>query len=127
MSKAQEKSKLRNDIILLATIIVVAVVGLLIFNGTKEQGSTVVVLIDGVETARYSITENIEKVIETENGKNTLVIKDGKVSIKSADCPDLVCAKHRAISQDGETIVCLPHKLVIEISSETNDGLDMVV
>jgi hypothetical protein len=51
-----------------------------------------------------------------------LVIKDGKAFIQNADCPDKICAEHKPISKTGETIVCLPHKLVIEITeNEEND------
>ncbi len=116
MAKTKTAHKVRNDIILFAMIILSATVGIVLFNGTKQQGSTVAVIIDGKETARYSLNTDIEKVIETEYGRNTVVIKDGSVSVENADCPDLVCEKHRAISNDGETIVCLPHKLVLEIS-----------
>ena len=45
-------------------------------------------------------------------------IKDGKVTMKEADCRDQICADHKAIEKSGETIVCLPHKVVIEIKSE---------
>jgi hypothetical protein len=126
MSKTKITPKLRNDIILLVCILLIAIIGLVVLNATKEPGATVRVLVDGVETERYSINDNLQKEIVTEYGKNILVIKDGKVSISDADCPDLVCAKHREISSGGETIVCLPHKLVIEIMSETED-FDMVV
>lgn len=126
MSKTKITPKLRNDIILLVSILLVAIIGLVVFNATKKQGDTVHVLVDGVETEHYSINQNVEKEIITEYGKNTLVIKNGQVSVKAADCPDLVCVKHREISNDGETIVCLPHKLVIEITAETEE-IDVVV
>lgn len=126
MLKTKINPKLRNDIILLVGILIIAIIGLVVFNATKKQGNIVVVLLNGVETERYSINQNIEKEIITEYGKNILVIKNGQVSITDADCPDLVCVKHREISKDGETIVCLPHKLVIEITAETEE-FDMVV
>ena len=126
MSSTKMSPKRRNDIILFAVIIILAIAGLFILNFSRAEGNSVIILIDGVETARYSINSDMEKVIETPNGSNTLVIKSGKVSVKDADCPDLVCEKHREISKDGETIVCLPHKLVIEISEQT-DNLDVVV
>ena len=84
------------------------------------------VIIDGVVTEQYSINQNVEKEIVTEYGKNTLVIENGKVSVKEADCPDLVCVKNSEISFDGETIVCLPHKLVIEITAKAEE-FDVVV
>jgi len=51
----------------------------------------------------------------TDSGKNVLVIENGEASIKSATCPDKICVSHRKISKSGETIVCLPNKVVVEI------------
>ena len=47
-----------------------------------------------------------------ENEKNFML------TMKKADCKDQICADHKAIEKSGETIVCLPHKVVIEIRSE---------
>ena len=46
---------------------------------------------------------------------NILVIKDGRADMTDADCPDRICVNHRPVSQEGETIVCLPHKVVVEV------------
>jgi hypothetical protein len=39
-----------------------------------------------------------------------------------ADCPDKLCVHQKAISATGETIVCLPNKVVVEIAGETEDA-----
>ena len=105
--------------------------GLLFIKLTKVQGNTVVVKIDGVETVSYSLTEDVRYEIRTgENNENinVLVIKDGKAYVSEADCPDGICKDYRPISYVGETIVCLPHKVVIEITGNTTDiSLDAVV
>ena len=55
-----------------------------------------------------------------------MVIRGGKVSVREANCPDRIKIKTRSASKAGETIVCLPHKLVIEIKADTaGSGLDM--
>lgn len=122
--------KTRNDIILVAVILVIAAAGLLITTLTRQEGSTVVVKIDGEQTQSYSLYEN--KTVEIITGKNnefsnTLVIENGKAFISQADCPDKICQEHRAISYSGETIVCLPHKIVIEITDkQSGPDLDAV-
>jgi hypothetical protein len=123
------KKKLKNDIILVVVVLIVAAAGIFLLNHFKTDGVYAVVKLDGVETARYPLSQNIEKVIETgDNGKNTLVIKNGKAFIKDANCPDKICEGHNKISYTGETIVCLPHKVVIEIVAEdTSEDLDSVV
>ena len=130
-NNSQKNQKLRNDIILAVVIIFIAAAGLLLFVMNKEAGSTVSVKLDGVEIASYSLSENVEIPIKT--GKNdehinVLTIKDGKAFISEADCPDKICVETRAVSYVGETIICLPHKLVIEITNENTDGgLDVAV
>lgn len=121
--------KTKNDIILAIIVIAVAATGVLLLNIFKTEGEFAVVKIDGKETERYPLSVNTEVVIETENnGKNTLVIEDGKAFIKNATCPDKICEGHSKISFKGETIVCLPHKVVIEIvASDSENELDVVV
>ena len=65
-----------------------------------------------------------EQVIEVVNefGVNKITIKDGQVFMKEADCPDQYCVKHRTISKTNETIVCLPHKLVVEVLAQGDTG-----
>ena len=59
-SSLSKKNKIRNDVILVTVILVIAVAGLLFVNATKVQGNRVVVKIDGVETQAYSLSENAE-------------------------------------------------------------------
>ena len=128
-ASSQKKRKFRNDGILAAVIIIIAVAVLLFMKLTREQGNSVVVKIDGVETYRYSLSESVELEVKTGDGNyNVVVIKDGKVSVVDADCPDGICEEYRPISYVGETIVCLPHKMVVEVVSDSADtGLDAVI
>ena len=48
-------------------------------------------------------------------GTNTVVVKDGKLSVTEANCPDLVCVYSPPVSLTGEIIACLPHGLVITV------------
>ncbi len=128
---SQKNRKLRNDIILAVVIVIIATAGLLLFVFNREQGSTVSVKVDGTQMASYSLNENREVPIKTGDNDeyiNILVIKDGKASISEADCPDKICVETRAVSYVGETIVCLPHKIVIEITNQNADGgIDVAV
>ncbi len=68
------------------------------------------------EMKRYHQPEEIQ--IRTQYGSNTLRISDKDVCVLDADCPDKLDVKQGAIHKSGETIVCLPNKLVIKISGE---------
>lgn len=67
-------------------------------------------------TDNLSGKENIQRIeIPGKVGKCILVIFDGKTDMESADCPNQICVHHSAISNTGETIVCLPNRVVIEV------------
>ena len=61
-----------------------------------------------------------------EDEYNLLMISDGTAFVSDADCPDKLCVKQRAISRNGESIICLPHKLVIRIVAKEESRLDAV-
>ena len=57
---------------------------------------------------------------------NTLTIAERKADMTDADCPDLLCVHQKAISKDGETIVCLPNKVVVTVISSEKSDMDAV-
>ncbi len=118
----------KNDLIVILIIVVIAIFiyGIFYFL-SGNSADYVVVKVDGEELFRHPLTKDIEKEILTEYGENILVIKGNKAFIKSADCPNQICVKHRAISKTFESIVCIPNKLVVEIiSSEGRGGVDVI-
>ena len=112
------KRKIRNDIILALSVLTFAAAALIIFHSCSSGGKTVNVVINGDVLKSYSLSEDARATISTgdsSSGVNVLVIKDGKVYVESANCRDQICVEHAPISKSGETIVCLPHSVVIEI------------
>lgn len=57
---------------------------------------------------------------------NEVVIKDGSVYVSDASCKNQVCVKHGPITRSGETIVCLPNRLVVRIENSDGGGYDAV-
>mgnify|MGYP004721699379 CR=1 FL=1 len=108
----------KKDIILIAAVLVIALISFAAIKMTQKDGKEVVVTVKGEEVYKTSISKDQIYKIPVKNGTNTMQIKDGKVTMKEADCRDQICADHKAIEKSGETIVCLPHKVVIEIKSE---------
>ncbi len=125
-----KNNKTRNDIILVAVILVIAAAGLFFIRSARQTGDTAVVKVDGKELYSFSLSETVTKEIITgDQGEftNTLVIEQGKARISYANCPDRLCCKYRPVSLSGETIVCLPHKLIVEIRGGATDSpLDVI-
>ena len=119
------------DIIFLISIICVAVLALLwILYGRQRHSETeekyVVIYIDKEPCETCPLDQDAEVLLPTEDGDSELVISGGSCYMKSAHCPDQICVRHKAISKSGESIVCLPHKVVVEISSEEEQDVDIV-
>ena len=112
----------KNDILLATGILLLAAICFLIFSFSMKEGKYALVTVDGEQVYKHSLNEDDETVILGANSssgeQNVLAIKDGKAFVKSANCPDKICVSHRKISKTGETIVCLPHKVVVSVVEE---------
>lgn len=120
------EKKRRNDIILIAGLLAVAGAAFGVIQLSKRSGGYAVVVQDGRQVAEYPLNVDTTVTFESPNGYNTLVIKDGKADVTEASCPDKLCVNQHSISYDGETIVCLPNKLVVKIVSEKQADVDVI-
>lgn len=64
--------------------------------------------------------------IKTDKGRNLVVIKDESIGITEADCPDKICIKEGFVSKPGATVVCLPHKVLIEVKNAGGEAPDVI-
>lgn len=115
-SQKNNRRHLRNDIILVAALLLLATLGALYLFLLRDPGAYIKVTVDGKLYGYYALAEDHEEDICTDQTQhNRLVIRDGKASVETATCPDGICVSHRAIFREGESIVCLPHKVVITV------------
>lgn len=112
----------KKDIILGIGIIAAALLMLLVLQINRgEEGNRIQVILDGKIYGTYSLEKN--QVIEIEEGSfyNKIRVEDGKAYMEEANCPDSYCEEQGKISRHTQTIVCLPHKLVVEVLEADND------
>lgn len=112
------KKQLRNDLILIGSILIVAVLVALILIVTAKKGNYVKVTVDGKTVSQYPLEKDAEHKIVTDYGYNLLVIKNGCAYITKTDCRDKICQHHHAIKNEGESIICLPHKLAVTVEGD---------
>ena len=83
---------------------------------------------NGHEIGKYPLSkEQTLSIPYGEDGYNLLFISGGEASISDADCPDGLCVRQRAVDRNGESIICLPHKLVIQITAGKERELDAFI
>lgn len=116
--------KHRADILLIIGILLLSGAAWLALGQSRGAGGEVVVTIDGIECARLPLSSDIQRLFESENGQNLLIIEDGQAYIKEASCPDHICINQGRICRDGEVIVCLPNRLVVTVEGGESGETD---
>lgn len=108
----------RGDLFIIIGLLALGLIAAILIPLLLPSGGAAEVEIDGECRGVYSLSEDRTVRIESDEGYNTLVIKNGQAYIEDADCRCGVCAAHAPIDKDGETIICLPHKLVVRVVKE---------
>ncbi|SDB38939.1 hypothetical protein SAMN02910317_01944 [Ruminococcaceae bacterium FB2012] len=91
---------------------------------TMSHGDKVTVTRDGVVLYTLDLSKEPDRefTVEYEGRKNVVEIKDGRIRVKEADCPDHVCVRTGWLTAKIP-IVCLPNRLVIEYADSDLDAV----
>ena len=118
--------KHKYDLFVIAAVLLIAgaLFGYTILNRTP--GAEVVITIDGEEFMRLDLNGDASVTVGEGEHQNVVSIKNGAVCVSEASCPDHVCMNSGWKKYDGETIVCLPNKLVVTVEGGEDAGLDAV-
>ncbi|MNI61528.1 hypothetical protein D3C73_1168070 [compost metagenome] len=125
----------RGDMILIGIVIAIALVFIVprwLNNDkseTNHEGDRVAkITVDGKLFKTVSLTKEEQTVeVKTEFGSNTLKIHDYGIEMHDADCKDKVCFTFGFVDRNGGTIICLPHRLMVEIEGPSGEGDDVDV
>ncbi len=122
----------KGDKLLILLIVLISISSFAYINryAFSEREKYVSIQVDGKEIKKVIFDPQLAGntiAVETEYGYNLIEIGDEKVRVLEADCPDKIDVKQGYISRIGETIVCLPNHLVIEIMGSTSaDEIDIM-
>ena len=112
------------DVLLAAIICFLCISGLVFSFFPAEEKGSIVIEVDGKVYSSYdmkSLGEKTQEInITTEYGKNTLSINCEGAKMIYSDCPQQIDVKTGKITKPGETIVCVPHRLVVYIKRKTD-------
>ncbi len=103
--------KKRNDKILIFGVIAVAFLLAVVISAFLRFENRVEIRQDNKIV--YSGSLFTDKTVELSH--NTIVIEKGCVNVRSADCKNQICVKHKKIERAGESIICLPNRVIVEI------------
>ena len=133
------------DIILFIVLVVIglaASAALTLSHGEAGSSARVIIESGGDLYARYPLSEDRTVVVPAPKQiaadapaadhddeasaqydyYNVVAISSGTVSVTEASCKNQVCVKHGTITKPGESIVCLPNRLVVRIENGSGEG-----
>lgn len=112
-------------LIIIVVILSFASLGYIRRQGLSDEDIYVSIQYNGEEIRKVIFDRQIVGTtipIDTELGYNLIEIGDERVRVLEADCPDQIDVKQGWISNKGETLICLPNRLVIELKSLSSSG-----
>jgi hypothetical protein len=114
------------DIIVIILLILLSFIPQIIFGvilGKQYKGTYAEITVDGKFYKKIPLSEHTgedELEIKTKYGYNIVRVSGQSIQIIDADCKDKICVKAGIISKPGQNVICLPHKLMVEIKSYDN-------
>lgn len=119
LPKSKRLLPYKSDTVLIVFLTLFGIVLTGFIYAPKESGKQLEVRQNGKKIMVLPLSQDIEKTIRAKNGDtNTFYIKNNTVLMSNANCGDKTCVHTGSISKAGETIVCLPHRLVLSITGK---------
>jgi hypothetical protein len=122
----------KGDIIVILLLIVLSFIPELVLGimmNKQYQGTYAEITLEGKFYKTIPLSEHRgENLIDikTKYGYNIIKVSNQSIGIIDADCKDKICVKTGFISKPGQSIICLPHKLMIEVKSYNKQNTDII-
>lgn len=120
--------------ILTGVLLLIAAAALVIQFLSADSGTVAQIYQNGTlikEINLSAVKEDYTFDITTDTGYNQIRVTNGAIGVIDADCPDKVCQNMGMVSSTAVPISCLPHKLIIKLtsddSSDNSDEPDAVI
>ena len=123
----------KKDIIIIALALLAALALYLVSQvSLGAEASVVVVTVDGREVLRKPLAmENRYEIAQDDGSLNVIRVEDGAVFMEEANCRDGLCIRQGKMRNGAKTIVCLPHKVVVQLKGDApagdNSDLDVII
>ncbi len=115
---------------IVVVLIIISLIGVAFYwlNDSNDEAKYVEIWQDGELHGVYQLDDDINEIlIENHDMFNLIVIKNEVVQMKDANCPTQQCVAQGKISRNNQSIVCLPHKIVVKVVDENDSEVDFIV
>ncbi len=108
------------DRLLFLFLIIVSIAGMFIAKEAMPHGSDVIIEINGKPSYTFPLNTSRTIPVSSPYGEAVIEIKDKKVRMSEASCPNKLCIKEGWISKG--VIVCLPNRILVIVGSSFNNA-----
>ena len=120
-----------DGLVALAVVLLAAVCVAVTWLGSTDTDLQAVISVDGAEVERIDLTkldEPVEKVVQANGYTLHLAMDASGVTMTESDCPTQDCVHTGSVSRSGQSIVCLPARVIIQLEGTVEgDGPDVVI
>ena len=120
----KENKKLNSFIVIITLLLFICFVSLILHDNSSSK--TANIYLDNVLIRSVVLSDmdaDSEFTIESEYGYNKINVKNGKICISEADCPDKTCVKTGWTDSAINPIICIPHRLEIVINKTDENNI----
>ncbi|MBP3920658.1 MAG: NusG domain II-containing protein [Bacilli bacterium] len=111
----------KSDLRLIIILVIICMIAVTSFLFKKNNGDSALVYYDGNQVMTIDLKVDGDYEVDGLNGKVKMQVRDGKIKVNEENSPYHICSKQGYISESYESIVCLPNKIVINISDNEFD------
>ena len=117
--------KNKNWILLFAAVFIICIGAFLLLMRSGQLGTVAVIRVNGevyekINLDTVTVAYDIE--IDTEYGYNKIHVDRNGICVSESDCRDQICVRQGTVSQAGVPIICMPHRVTIEIEGGDIDA-----
>ena len=96
-------------------------------NAITQDTKTLYAVVQNTAGYYAELPLNEETTLEVTSslGTNILIVSGGMICCTESDCANQVCVNTGWISQEGELIVCLPHRLTVQVVKDPADAIPL--
>jgi len=113
----------RADAIVIAAVCLAIVASAGAASMIASTGSLAVVEVDGISVLTVRLDTDAQAPVRGAKGELTVEVREGRVAVVRADCPNQVCVRTGWRSHEGDAIVCVPNKTIVRIQGQRSKGI----
>lgn len=122
--KARDKLISKSDI-MFTILLLLGAVGCFFLSFSGAGGNTAVVRQNGEVIVELPLDQDAVYIVSGAY-ENVIEIQNGAVFVSRSTCPNEACVKTGTIRSAGQSIVCAPNAMSVEVISDGGAGVDVV-